>query len=361
MKNIVLADVPSAEEKEDAEMKKEHKNTLRLARSVASVSFLAALVLCCACLASCGQVWQYLWERNPGVEADTNDMVIGGLEGEDETDRVFEGAVEYTGEAHRGTDIYYIGKAGSPNRNRIIVIDAGHQQKGSAEQEPNGPNSDVMKAQVSVGATGAYTGAFEYELNLRVALLLRDELIRRGYSVVMIRETNNVNISNMERAEIANRYEASAYVRIHANSWTDESASGALTMCQSAFNPYPDCVAHYEESRLLSELVLQSFCDQTGISKLSVRETDDMTGTNWSRVPTTIVEMGFLSNRSDDSLMATDYFRQEAAIGIANGLDAFLEATAETETVENSSATVEPDADIVSTAASVGDAETNEP
>ena len=86
-----------------------------------------------------------------------------------------------------------------------------------------------------------------------------------------------------------------------------------------------------------------------------------MTGTNWSRVPTTIVEMGFLSNRSDDSLMATDYFRQEAAIGIANGLDAFLEATAETETVENSSATVEPDADIVSTAASVGDAETNEP
>ena len=126
-------------------------------------------------------------------------------------------------------------------------------------------------------------------------------------------------------------------------------------------NPYPDCAAHYEESRLLSELVLQSFCDQTGISKLSVRETDDMTGTNWSRVPTTIVEMGFLSNRSDDSLMATDYFRQEAAIGIANGLDAFLEATAETETVENSSATVEPDADIVSTAASVGDAETNEP
>ena len=86
-----------------------------------------------------------------------------------------------------------------------------------------------------------------------------------------------------------------------------------------------------------------------------------MTGTNWSRVPTTIVEMGFLSNRSDDSLMATDYFRQEAAIGIANGLDAFFEATAEMETAESGSATAEPDADIVSTAASVGDAETNEP
>ena len=56
-----------------------------------------------------------------------------------------------------------------------------------------------------------------------------------------------------------------------------------------------------------------------------MREMDDMTGTNWSRYPTTILEMGFLSNKSDDTLMATDYFRQEAAIGVANGLDAYFE------------------------------------
>jgi N-acetylmuramoyl-L-alanine amidase len=70
--------------------------------------------------------------------------------------------------------------------------------------------------------------------------------------------------------------------------------------------------------------VLTEFCEQTGISKLNMREMDDMTGTNWSRVPTTILEMGFLSNKSDDTLMATDYFRQEAAIGVANGLDAYF-------------------------------------
>ncbi len=322
------------------------KTTHRLQR-VTFAAFWLALAVLCMSLASCGQAWDRLWSRSPGVEANTNDMVIGGAESEGETDRVFEGAVEYTGEAHRGTDIYYIGEAGNPNRSRIIVIDAGHQQKGSAELEPNGPGSDVMKAEVTVGATGAYTGDFEYELNLRVALLLRDELIRRGYSVVMIRETNNVNISNMERAEIANRYEAAAYVRIHANSWTDESRRGALTMCQSAFNPYPDCAAHYEKSQLLSRLVLQYFCGQTGISQLSVRETDEMTGTNWSRVPTTIVEMGFLSNRSDDSLMATDYFRQEAAIGIADGLDAFFEATAETEAVDGAASVASPNAEAV--------------
>ena len=287
---------------------------------------LTALLLCMTVLstASC-TTWDWLWSRDMGESADSNDMILGDGVPEGETDVIWEGAVEYTGEAHSGTDIYYVGKKGSPNRSRIIVIDPGHQLKGSSALEPNGPDSEVMKAEVTWGATGVYTGQTEYELNLAVALLLRDELIRRGYSVVMIRETNNVSISNMERAEIANKYEAAAYVRIHANSWTDASMRGAMTICQSASNPYPTCAAHYLRSQRLSQLVLNEFCDQTGISKLNMREMDDMTGTNWSQVPTTILEMGFLSNKSDDTLMATDYFRQEAAIGVANGLDAYFE------------------------------------
>ncbi len=275
-------------------------------------------------MTACGQAWSWLWAREGGTPIDTNQLILGGGVPESETDVILEGAVEYTGEAHSGTDIYYVGKAGSPNRSRIIVIDAGHQLKGSSALEPNGPDSEVMKAEVSWGATGVYTGQTEYELTLAVSLLLRDELVRRGYSVVMIRETNNVQISNMERAGIANKYEAAAYVRIHANSWTDDSMRGAMTISQSSSNPYPTCAIHYERSHRLSRLVLDEFCEQTGIEKLNMREMDDMTGTNWSRVPTTIVEMGFLSNKSDDTLMATDYFRREAAMGIANGLDAYF-------------------------------------
>jgi N-acetylmuramoyl-L-alanine amidase len=287
---------------------------------------LAALMLLGTVLsASSCDTWDWLWSREAGDTLPQEDMILGDEIPEGDTDVIWEGAVDYTGEAHSGTDIYYVGKKGSPNRSRIIVIDPGHQLKGSAALEPNGPDSEIMKAEVTWGATGVYTGQTEYELNLAIALLLRDELIRRGYSVVMIRETNNVSISNMERAEIANKYEAAAYIRIHANSWTDDSMRGAMTICQSASNPYPTCAIHYERSHRLSRLVLDGFCDQTGIDKLNMREMDDMTGTNWSRVPTTIVEMGFLSNKSDDTLMATDYFRQEAAIGIANGLDTYFE------------------------------------
>ena len=54
-----------------------------------------------------------------------------------------------------------------------------------------------------------------------------------------------------------------------------------------------------------------------------------MTGTNWSEVPTTIIEMGFLSNPDEDRYMTYDIFRVDAAKGIANGLDAFFQTTAE--------------------------------
>ena len=299
------------------------------------------LLLCTAlCLSSCGQVWDWLWTRDRETPVDSADLIMG--DSLPEEDWIFEGAVSFTGEAHRGTDIYYVGDRESPNCTRVIVIDAGHQLKASSAKEPVGPGSTETKNEVSAGATGVYTGQTEYELNLKVALLLRDELIRRGYSVVMIRETNDVSISNMERAEIANKYNAAAFIRIHANSWTDQR-SGAMAICQTRDNPYPDCARHYERSRLLSELILQEFCDETGMEKAtnSLYESDDYTGTNWSRVPTTILEMGYLSNPSDDELMSFEYFRHKAAVGIADGLDAYFRALVGIET-ENEAATESP-------------------
>lgn len=286
-------------------------------RRALCLGLIAVLAVSCA---SCS-VWNAVWERPDATDVNSDLLVIPGSGGPEDTYIPFEGAVEYTGETHEGTDIYYVGTGA--RREQIIVIDAGHQAEGSSAKEPNGPGSDEMKAEVTWGAEGAYSGA-EHALNLAVALLLRDQLINRGYSVVMIRETADVNISNMARAEIANKYDAAAYVRIHANSYEDTSMQGAMTICHSESNPYPDCAATYDESRLLSERVLQAFCQSTGMQQLEIREMDNMTGTNWSKVPTTIVEMGFLSNKSDDMLMATEYFKKQAAEGIADGLDAYF-------------------------------------
>ena len=178
-----------------------------------------------------------------------------------------------------------------------IVIDAGHQLNADYGKEPVGPGSTELKTRVSAGTTGVSTGIPEYELNLAVSLLLQQELTARGYTVVMTRTENDVSISNAERAQIANTQQAGAFIRVHANASESAAASGIMAICMTLSNPYNGAL--YEKSRA-------------------------MTGINYSEVPVTIVEMGFMTNPAEDEAMATDAYRAKIAAGIADGVDAYF-------------------------------------
>ncbi|WP_049946042.1 N-acetylmuramoyl-L-alanine amidase family protein [Butyrivibrio sp. WCD2001] len=204
----------------------------------------------------------------------------------------------------------------------IICIDPGHQNGAMTDKEPNGPGSSTMKMKVTGGTAGKTTGLAEYQLALTIGLMLKDELTRRGYTVIMTRESNDVRITNIERAQIANNAGAEAFVRIHANGSDDTSVNGAMTICQTPSNPYNANM--YSQSRKLSDCVLDAYIAATGFKKQYVWETDTMTGINWATVPSTIIEMGYMSNPTDDTNMASPEYQQKMMLGIANGIDNYF-------------------------------------
>ena len=154
-------------------------------------------------------------------------------------------------------------------------------------------------------------------------LLLKNILEQRGYQVVMTRTDNDTAISNKERAELVASQGAEICVRIHANGDDSSSVSGALTMCPSQQNPYVSSL--YDSSNRLSQCIVDSYCAATGFQNRGIIYTDTMTGINWSTIPVTIVEMGFMTNQNDDLKMADSSFQQTMAEGIANGIDAYFQ------------------------------------
>ncbi len=211
-----------------------------------------------------------------------------------------------------------------PVNKGIVCLDPGHQGYwvDMSATEPDGPGSSVYKARASTGTEGNYTGTPEYDLNLAISLALEAELTQRGYQVIMTRRDNDTAISNAERAQLANQAGADAFIRIHANSSDDTSVMGAEAYVPSDQNPYVAYLAG--SSAVLGQAVLDAYCETTGMVNRGVRIADNMSGINWAQVPVIILEMGYMSNETDDWNMADPSYRQSMVQGIANGVDRYF-------------------------------------
>lgn len=191
-----------------------------------------------------------------------------------------------------------------------IVIDAGH-------------------GGIDGGVTGAVTGVTEAEINLEIALMLEDELVRRGFNTVKTRtgEGTAAIVAGEKQRDMEKRKQTilsakpDAVVSIHCNKFPSSSRRGA----QVFFNPYS-----HQGKALAARL-------QDAVNILNVTEVGrgysslggDYYILNCSDYPSAIVECGFLSNAEDEKLLMQEEYRLRLVGAIADGLERFLYSDAE--------------------------------
>jgi N-acetylmuramoyl-L-alanine amidase len=203
----------------------------------------------------------------------------------------------------------------------VVVIDAGHQEKADVTLEPIGPGSATKKEKVKGGATGVATGIPEYKQVLAISMRLRDKLAAAGIRVVMIRTTNDVNIANSQRAAIGNDAGAALVVRVHCDSNANTSVRGLSTLYPSG-NTWVKAIE--AASKRAAGLVQAATVKATGAKDRGLFPRADMSGFNYSKVPTIIVECAFMSNAEEDRLLATPAYQDKLAAGMSIGVLEYL-------------------------------------
>ncbi len=199
-----------------------------------------------------------------------------------------------------------------------IGIDPGHQKKMNGDKEPVSPGSKEKKPKVASGTTGVRTKVPEYKVTLEMSLMLRDMLERLGAEVLMARETNDVDISNIERAQMMNEWGADLVLRIHCNGVDVRSKNGIGLYVTKTGSIAKDSYA-------AAERILPAMVAATGARKDGIFKRDIYSGLNWSEVPSILVETGYMSNPDEDEKLNDPAYQRLLCNGMAQGVADYFE------------------------------------
>lgn len=200
--------------------------------------------------------------------------------------------------------------------NFTIGIDPGHQSEADYELESVSPYLPLMNYRMSKGSFGTRTGIGEYSINLSVSLKLKQMLELHGANVVITRTTNDVSISNVERAALMNDSTVDFWIRVHCDYSSDSHLNGARVLIpHSVFNS-----AISTDSAKLGECIIQNFCETTQSDMLAPRRLSNQAGFNWSDSPVIVLEMGYLSHSPSDLKLNRASYQELCASGIFKGI-----------------------------------------
>jgi N-acetylmuramoyl-L-alanine amidase len=200
----------------------------------------------------------------------------------------------------------------------LVVIDPGHQDRANTAPEPVGPGAKETKMKVTGGTSGVSTGKPEYKLTLEASLILGQLLESRGVKVIFTRTTNNVNISNKERAEFANQNKADLFIRIHADGATNKNVHGLSVLTPAENSPYTKEI--FNDSLKASEFIIDKTKNNASVKVNGISYRGDMSGFNWSKVPCTLVELGFMTNPTEDKNLSNPAYLKNLLTNIVDGV-----------------------------------------
>lgn len=202
---------------------------------------------------------------------------------------------------------------------KVIVVDAGHGL-------PDG------------GAVGM-TGTIESELNIKIAKFLQEELIKKGYTVIMTREDENTiadgegSIGNRKKADmhkrldIINTSNADLLVSIHMNKFTDSRYRGAQVIYSGNFPESKDLASAIQKRlHLLSDNISK---------RTEAKAPKGIFLLKNAQIPAVIVECGFLSNYDEEKLLNTEKYQKELANTILYGIEDYYERIGRNESIRN--------------------------
>lgn len=204
-------------------------------------------------------------------------------------------------------------------KRETIVLDPGHSITPAPGTEPIEPGAATQKAKDAVGAVGVNSKVNEYKITHDIGNLLKEDLEKRGFNVVMTKTKPEEQRSNIERAEIGNKENAALLIRIHADSFSNSSATGASMLVPAKSVKSTAAIA--DLSRKYGQTILDSYISKVPIKSRGIIERNDLTGFNWSKVPVVLIEMGYLSNPNEDAFMTNPDNYGKIVEGIGEGID----------------------------------------
>lgn len=231
-----------------------------------------------------------------------------------------------------GAAVLYLASEESGRKGIVIGVNAGHgtvggskvktlcHPDGSAKVTGGSTAAGAMEAAAVSGGMTFQDGTPEREVTLRMAQILRDKLLSSGYDVLMLRDSEDVQLDNVARTVICNNI-ADCHIALHWDSGDGKNYDKGcfyISVPEALKNMEP-VASHWQQHDTLGTDLVEGLREQGATIYGKGHMGIDLTQTSYSTIPSVDMELG--NAYSDHS----DVILEQLATGLLTGINTYFE------------------------------------